>query len=147
MELLSILKISSQVVFCKKVALKCFLKIYKKTPVPKPATLLKKRLWYRWFPVNFAKFLRTPFFIERLRWLLLNLFQNTYYPNNHYLLCEKSYVFEMRILSLRIFMLTISLIELEVLFALNFFQLLLNRINVYPFSHKRSKYPVTYQIT
>ena len=97
--------------------------------------------------VNFAKFLRTPFFIERLRWLLLNLFQNTYYPNNHYLLCEKSYVFEMRILSLRIFMLTISLIELEVLFALNFFQLLLNRINVYPFSHKRSKYPVTYQIT
>ena len=97
--------------------------------------------------VNFAKFLRTPFFIERLRWLLLNLFQNTYYPNNHYLLCEKSYVFEMRILSLRIFMLAISLIELEVLFALNFFQLLLNRINVYPFSHKRSKYPVTYQIT
>ena len=96
---------------------------------------------------NFAKFLRTPFFIERLRWLLLNLFQNTYYPNNHYLLCEKSYVFEMRILSLRIFMQTISLIELEVLFALNFFQSLLNRINVYPFSHKRSKYPVTYQIT
>ena len=97
--------------------------------------------------VNFAKFLRTPFFIERLRWLLLNLFRNTYYPNNHYLLCEKSYVFEMRILSLRIFMQTISLIELEVLFALNFFQSLLNRINVYPFSHKRSKYPVTYQIT
>ena len=106
MELLSILKISRQVVFCKKVALKCFLKIYKKTPVPKPVTLLKKRLWYRWFPVNFAKFLRTPFFRERLRWLLLNLIQNTYYPNNHYLLCEKSYVFEMRILSLRIFMLT-----------------------------------------
>ena len=29
-----------------------------------PATLLKKRLWHRCFPVNFAKFLRTPFFIE-----------------------------------------------------------------------------------
>ena len=28
---------------------------------PQPATLLKKRLWHRWFPVNFAKFLRTPF--------------------------------------------------------------------------------------
>ena len=90
MELLSILKISRQVVFCKKVALKFFKKIYKKTPVPKPATLLKERLWYRCFPVNFAKFLRTTFFIEHLRWLLLNLFQNTYYPNNHYLLCEKS---------------------------------------------------------
>ena len=24
-------------------------------------TLLKKRLWHRCFPVNFAKFLRTPF--------------------------------------------------------------------------------------
>ena len=29
-----------------------------------PATLLKKDLWYRYFPVNFAKFLRTPFFRE-----------------------------------------------------------------------------------
>ena len=36
-----------------------------------PATLLKKRLWDRCFPVNFAKFLRTPFFLEHLRWLLL----------------------------------------------------------------------------
>ena len=27
-----------------------------------PATLLKKRLWHRCFPVNFAKFLRTPFY-------------------------------------------------------------------------------------
>ena len=31
-----------------------------------PATLLKKRLWHRCFPVNFAKFLRTPFIIEHL---------------------------------------------------------------------------------
>ena len=37
----------------------------------KPATLLKKRLWHRCFPVNFAKFLRTPFLIEHLWWLLL----------------------------------------------------------------------------
>ena len=37
----------------------------------RPATLLKKRLWHRWFSVNFAKFLRTTFFIEYLRWLLL----------------------------------------------------------------------------
>ena len=28
----------------------------------RPATLLKKRLWHGCFPVNFVKFLRTPFF-------------------------------------------------------------------------------------
>ena len=39
--------------------------------LPATATLLKKRLWHRRFPVNFAKFLRTPFFIEHLWWLLL----------------------------------------------------------------------------
>ena len=27
--------------------------------------------WHRCFPVNFAKFLRTPFYVEHLRWLLL----------------------------------------------------------------------------
>ena len=27
----------------------------------RPATLLKKRLWHRCFPMNFAKFLRTTF--------------------------------------------------------------------------------------
>ena len=27
----------------------------------RPATLLKKRLWRRYFPVNFAQFLKTPF--------------------------------------------------------------------------------------
>ena len=29
--------------------------------------LLKRRLWHRHFPVNFVKFLRTPFFTEQLR--------------------------------------------------------------------------------
>ena len=38
------------------------------------ATLLKKRLWCRCFSVNFAKILRTLFFIEHLSWLLLNNF-------------------------------------------------------------------------
>ena len=33
----------------------------------RPATLLKKRFWHWCFPVNFAKFLRTPFFTEHLR--------------------------------------------------------------------------------
>ena len=36
-----------------------------------PRILLKKRLWHRCFPVNFAKFLRTAFFIEHFWWLLL----------------------------------------------------------------------------
>ena len=63
---------------------KVFLEIsqsHRKTPVPetlfnkfaglRPATLLKKSLWHRCFPANFAKFLSTPFFTEHLRWLLL----------------------------------------------------------------------------
>ena len=37
-----------------------------------PATLLRKRLWHRCFPVNFEKFLRTPFLTERVRWLLVD---------------------------------------------------------------------------
>ena len=33
----------------------------------RPATFLKKRLWHRCFPVNFAEFLRTAFLTEHLR--------------------------------------------------------------------------------
>ena len=36
-------------------------------------SFLKKRLWYRCFPVKFGKFLRTSFLTEHLRWLLLVL--------------------------------------------------------------------------
>ena len=39
----------------------------------RPATLVKRRLWHRFFPVNFAKFLRTPFIIEHLWWQLLSI--------------------------------------------------------------------------
>ena len=39
----------------------CWLLFFKKVAGIRPATLLKKRLWHRCFPVNFAKFLRTPF--------------------------------------------------------------------------------------
>ena len=34
---------------------------FNKVPGLRPATSLKKRVWHRCFPVNFAKFLRTPF--------------------------------------------------------------------------------------
>ena len=43
----------------------------------RPATSLKERLWHRCFPVNFAKFLRTPFLTEHLRWLLLEFLYST----------------------------------------------------------------------
>ena len=35
--------------------------LFNKVAGLRPATLLKKRLWHRCFPMNFAKFLRTPF--------------------------------------------------------------------------------------
>ena len=56
-------------VFCKNVVLRNFRKLTGKQL--RLATLLKKRLWQRYFPVNFAKFLRTPFFTEHIWWLLL----------------------------------------------------------------------------
>ena len=58
----------------KKVCLKISRNSQKNTcaRVPFLVKLLKKRLWHRCFPVNFAKSLRTPFFTEHLRWLLLD---------------------------------------------------------------------------
>ena len=68
-------------VFCKKGFLKNFAKFtekhqcqgsfFNKVVGLRPATLLKKRLWHRCFPVNFVKFPNTPFFIVHLWWLLL----------------------------------------------------------------------------
>ena len=37
----------------------------------RPATLIKKRLWHRYFPANFAKFLKTPFSLNTSGQLLL----------------------------------------------------------------------------
>ena len=68
-------------VFCKKGVLRNFPKFTGKHPCKslffnkvadlRPETLLKKRLWDRCFPVNFAKFLRKSFLTEHLWWLLL----------------------------------------------------------------------------
>ena len=49
--------------------------------------LLKNRLWHRHFSVNFAKILRTLFFSENPKWLLLK------WPN-HVLHAEKCSIFE-----------------------------------------------------
>ena len=77
-------------VFCRKGVSQKFRKIHRKTPVPKslfnkvaglrPVTSLKKEPWHRCFPVNFAKFLRAPFIIEHLWWLLLeSIFRNLFF--------------------------------------------------------------------
>ena len=44
---------------------------FNKVAAPRPAVLLKKRLWQRCFPVNFVKFLGTPFLQNTTDWLLL----------------------------------------------------------------------------
>ena len=49
--------------------------------LPRPATLLKKGLWNRCFPVNFTKFLRTPFLQNTSRRLLLDLIRIRFYIN------------------------------------------------------------------
>ena len=74
--LYTILQHNCPEVFCKKDVFRNFAKrhlcqslFFNKVAGLKPATLLKKRLWHRCFPVNFAKFLRTPLLTEHLRWL------------------------------------------------------------------------------
>ena len=69
--------------FCKKMCSWKFHRIHRKTPVPeaffneaaglRPASLLKKRIWYRCFPVNFVKFPRTAFLQNTSERLLLNV--------------------------------------------------------------------------
>ena len=73
-------------VFCKNCVLKNFTKfagkhlctslLFNKAAGLKTATLFKKRLWHRRFPVNLVKFLRTLFYIEHLWWLAYNMFNH-----------------------------------------------------------------------
>ena len=75
--------VSEYFVFCRKVVLRNFAKFSgkylcqslfcNKVAGLRPATLLKKRLCYRRFPVNFTKFLRKLFFTEHLWWPLLQV--------------------------------------------------------------------------
>ena len=50
-----------------------------------PATLLKKRLWYRCFSVNFAKFLKTLFLHNTPGLLLLHVPRNNESIKNVYI--------------------------------------------------------------
>ena len=76
--LLRCYKSSRPEVFYKKGVLRNFAKFtgkhlcqslfFNKVAGLRPATLLKKRLWYRCFSVNFAKFLGTSFLTKHLQW-------------------------------------------------------------------------------
>ena len=69
--------------FCKKGVLRNFGKFagkhlcqsffFNKLAGLSPATLLKKRPWHNCCPMNFPKFLRTPFLTQHLWWLLLEV--------------------------------------------------------------------------
>ena len=50
---------------------------FKKVAGLRPATLLERSLWHKCFPVNFVKFLRTPFFIEHL-WTTASKLNNAF---------------------------------------------------------------------
>ena len=52
---------------------------FKKVADLRPATLLKKRLWRRCFPVNFLKFLKTPFLQNTSERLLLMLAEEGFF--------------------------------------------------------------------
>ena len=66
------------------------------------ATLLKKKLWYFCFPVNFAKFLRAHSLQNTSVWLLLILFLACFlyfpfckiFPTKKVASCEKSWLVE-----------------------------------------------------
>ena len=91
-----LLKLAASVIFPTSIWF-C-LKFVKGSRCARPATLLKKSLWHRCFPVNFAKFLRTPFLQNTSGRLLLifikineeikglNFFENSFlytaYPND-----------------------------------------------------------------
>ena len=51
---------------------------FKKVASLSPATLLKKKLWGWCFPMNFAEFLRTPFFTEHL-WATASVFDLSFH--------------------------------------------------------------------
>ena len=55
----------------------------------RPATLLKKRPYHRYFPVNFAKFLRRPFLTEHRRWNMFSTNMKTKMQANFALLSNR----------------------------------------------------------
>ena len=81
-EILTVVRSSHQRCSVTKVVLRNFTKFtgkhlyqrlfFNKVAGLSPASLLKKKLWHRCFPVNFAKFLRTGFLSNTSRRVLLS---------------------------------------------------------------------------
>ena len=69
----------------------CLRLFFNKVAGLRPATL-KKSLWHRCFPVNFAKFLGTPFIIEHLWWLLLYVEKSEVYLKPLTIFIEHSFL-------------------------------------------------------
>ena len=69
---------------------------FNKVAVLSTSTLLKKRPWHSCFPVNFEKFLRTPFLTKHLRWLHLKM---RFFTSFH---CTKKWSFRSRISSVNV---------------------------------------------
>ena len=61
----------------------------------RPTTLLKMRLWHRCFPVNFTKFLRTPFFTKHLQTAVSAYIEVKHFHFNIFLVCRCKLVYEL----------------------------------------------------
>ena len=123
---------------------------FKKVACPRPATLLEKRLRRRYFSVNFAKFLRTPVFIEHLRWLLLKHLKNVpieniccYYkwPQIKHLLVFRLWT----MITHKNMLLTYHLINSGITYRCNFQQLYKNNYNEIV-GHKKLRWCKTYML-
>ena len=102
--------------FCKKSVLRDFAKFTEKHLCqslffnkvaglsPQACNFIKKETLARYFPVNFAKLIKTPFFIEHLWLLLLNLLYSLHDINFLLALDRKSHKDEIANLIQRIFM-------------------------------------------
>ena len=97
---------SRQDVFCKKGVLRNLTKftgkhlrqsLFFNKVAGEACKFIKKEIWHRCFPVNFVKFLRTPFCIEHPWWLLLYIttlsFKFTWIISVKFFSCYAVYTF------------------------------------------------------
>ena len=101
--------------YTEAVVQRCYVKkvFFNKVAGLRLATLLKKRIWHWCFPVNFTKFLRTPFYIEHLWWLLLHILCL------HFLRIHHDYFFQRVFESVRVQLLSGNISGLLVIYLFN----------------------------
>ena len=71
-------KISVTKIFAKFTEKHCVGVIFDKAAGLNACRLIKKTLQHRCFPMNIARFVRTPFVTQQLQWLLLNIDDDRY---------------------------------------------------------------------